>query len=380
MVNKINKPMEVVKFEEFGLDEQKAKEITKDLPQIIKERDTLSVQYNEIIKMDIEDPETAKRAGDLRKLIKNNRTKGVEAWHKVNKEYFLRGGQFVDAIKKKEIAENKRMEDALEEIEKHQEILEAKRIEKLNQERIELISPYLEDTIGLQLGSMEEDVFDAYLTAKKNSYEAKIDAERKAEEERLEAERIEKLHQERKELALPYYQFWSDFEKTLNFGEQSDKDFKSFMARNKKAKADYDAEQAKIRAENERLKKEREAEQAKLKAEQEAREEEERKRKEKEEAERKEKEAEIAKYKAKLEAEKKREEERIRKEKKAEDARIKAEQEAKKAPSKEKIRKAVESVHMPELELDDSSKEVYIDICTKFENFKKWADDQVSKM
>lgn len=369
--------MEVVKYEEFGLDEQKAKELTRDLPQIIKEREILSEQYNQVIQLDIDDPETAKRAREVRLLIKNNRTKGVENWHKVNKEYFLRGGKFVDAIKNKEIAENKRMEDVLEQIEKHQEILEAKRIEKLNQERIELISPYVEDTTGLDLGSMQEDVFEAYFTAKKNAYEVRIEAERKAEEERLEAERKERLYNDRKERLINFWNFWN---KEADLAEISDKEFNKILSDAKKASAKHEAEQAKIREENERLKKEREAEQARLKAEQEKREAEEKKRREKEEAERKAKEAEIAKMKAELETERKREEERIAKERAEQEAKLKAEQEAKKAPSKEKIRKAISYLYMPELELDDNAKEVYNDICAKFNNFKVWANNQINNV
>lgn len=369
--------MEVVKYEEFGLDEQKAKEITKDLPQIIKERDVLVSQYNEILKLDIDDPETAKMASELRRLIKNNRTKGFEDWRRVNKEYFLRGGQFVDAKAKLEIAENKRMEEALEQVEKRQEIIEAKRIEKLNQERIELISPYLEDVTGLDLGSMQNDVFEAYLTAKKNAHEAKIEAERKAEEERLEAERKEKLYNDRKEQLINYWNFWN---KEVNLAEISDKEFNKILSDAKKAHQKHEAEQEAIRKENERLKKEREAEQARLKAKQEKREAEEKKRREKEDAERKAKEAEIAEYKAKLDAEKKREQLRMQKEKEAEDARLKAEQEAKKAPDKEKIRKAIDYISMPELELDDNAKEVYDEVCNKFNSFKLWANNQINNI
>jgi len=316
--------MELVKFEQFGLNENEAKEITKDLPQILAERDVLSEQYNEVIRMDIEDKETSIVAKNLKKLIRDNRTKGIEIWHKTNKEYFLRGGQFVDAIKRKEIAENNRMEDALEEIEKYHERKENERLTKLNNDRINLVAPYLDDTTGLQLALMEQDVFEAYLTAKKTAYEKSIEEEKRIEEERLEAERKEKEEIER------------------------------------------------IRLENEKLKKEAEENEAKLKTEKEERE-----RKELEEAKKRaieeaKKQAEIDRIKAELEAERKKEQERIEKEKAELEAKFKAEKDAKKAPEKDKILNAIDSILLPELDLKELENQ-YIEIKSKLEGFKKWA-------
>src|SRR6478752_2510888 len=174
---------------EFGLTEEKANEITRDLPQILTEREPLIAQYNEVIVMDIEDPKTAERASEVRKLIKNNRTKGLESWHKNNKEYFLRGGQFVDAIKKREVAENERMEDALEQIEKYAENKEKERMADLQTERVELIRPYVESPELLKLGEMDQDVWDAYFSAKKSAHEKKVEEEKQAEAARIEKER-----------------------------------------------------------------------------------------------------------------------------------------------------------------------------------------------
>lgn len=64
----------------FNLPPQKASELTGGLVQIIVERGALAQQYNQIIRMDIEDAQTSKAASALRKLIKNNRTQGIEKW------------------------------------------------------------------------------------------------------------------------------------------------------------------------------------------------------------------------------------------------------------------------------------------------------------
>ncbi|MES3019078.1 MAG: hypothetical protein V4721_14930 [Bacteroidota bacterium] len=183
--------------EKYGLNTATAHSIIKDLPAILDERLPLAEQYREIIEMDIEDPATAKRAKQVRLLLKNNRTKGIENWHKVNKDFFLKGGQFVDAIKRKEVAEKERMESALEEIEKHAEIKEQERIDKLTLERNEIIQLYVDDITGLQLGNMDADVWDAYLTAKKAAYNDRIATQQQEEEERLAKEKAEAEERER---------------------------------------------------------------------------------------------------------------------------------------------------------------------------------------
>jgi colicin import membrane protein len=128
----------------------------------------------------------------------------------------LSGGRFVDAIKNKENAVNEQMESKLLEAEKHFENLEKERVSKINNERIELVRPYLEEVDNLFLADMEEDVFDAYLLTKKQNHEAILKAEQereakriaeeKAEAERLEAQRLEniklKAEAEAKEKAL----------------------------------------------------------------------------------------------------------------------------------------------------------------------------------
>lgn len=111
---------------EFGIEENQANEMIGNLPQIKNERIVFETQYNEIIQMDIENSQTSKKARELRLLIQKNRTQGINVWHKNAKDYFLKGGQFVDAIKRVEVEVNERMETALEEIEKHQEIKEKK--------------------------------------------------------------------------------------------------------------------------------------------------------------------------------------------------------------------------------------------------------------
>jgi hypothetical protein len=109
---------------------------------------------------------------------------------------------------------------------------------------------------------MDQEVFDAYLQTKKNTFEARIAAEKKAEQERLERDRIQDLHNERFQLLLPMWQFVED--KEANFGILTQEEFDYFLNSKKIAKVEFEKEQKAIRLENERLKKEAEAEAEKL--------------------------------------------------------------------------------------------------------------------
>jgi hypothetical protein len=247
--------IQIINPNEFGIEEKKANELYGNLPQLKTERDELEAQFNEVIKMDIEAPETWKKARKLRLLIQKNRTKGINVWHKTTKDFFLKGGQFVDAIKRKEVAVNERMERDLEQIEKHEEILRQKKISELQEKRVKELLPYFENAEEISLGEMESDVWQAYYVAKKKAYEEEQERIRLEEEQRKEAERLLVLRNKRESELKLYWQFvpesHPDFE-TLTIDEWSD-----FLQEMKNAKSDYDAEQERITVENERLQKER---------------------------------------------------------------------------------------------------------------------------
>jgi colicin import membrane protein len=329
---------------EFGIEESKAAEMTSGLNQILAERVILTEQYAQVITLELS-PENLQTFKDLRLRIRDNRTKGIEAWHKVNKEFYLRGGQFVDAIKRKEVAENERMEDALLQCEKHFENLEKQRIADLQAKREGQLMAYEVDNLQtLQLGSMSDDVFDAFLEASKNKYEAKKEVERleaerlKAEKEaelaRIEAQRIEneKLKAEAAE------------RERLAEIERKENERLLAIEREKAEKARKEAEEA--------ARIEREKQQAILAA---------------EKAERERLEVEI---KAKEAAELKAKQEK-------EAAELKAKKEAEKlakAPIKKQLNIWVGTFSLPEITTEH---ETAIEIKSKFAAFKDWATKQV---
>lgn len=246
----------VVNPKEFGIEEKEANNLLGNLTQIKSERNVLESQYSEIIKLDLSNSETAKKARSLRLLIKDNRTKGILVWHKTTKDFFLKGGQFVDAIKNKEVAENERMESQLEQIEKYAEIQEQKKQKELSDKRVLEIKTYSEFVpLGLNFGTMQEEEFKKVLNGAKLQYELKIELEKKALLEKIENERLDKLEVQRRIEIAPFIQFISENKDLRNMDNVN---YSEFLQSLQKAKLDYQQEQEKIRIEIENLKIEKE--------------------------------------------------------------------------------------------------------------------------
>lgn len=394
------KNTELIKAEDFGIEKKQEKELLADLPQIQKERDVLIKQYDEVIKLDVESPDSWKKARELRLLIQKNRTQGINVWHKNAKDYFLKGGQFVDAIKRKECAVNERMEGSLLEIEKYEEILRKKEIERLNNLRVSEIETYKEYvTFGVNLGELNEDEYKKLYNGAKLQHEAEVERLRNEEIERAKAEQIENLNRERKDLLVEVWNFVKD--KNQKFGEMSEDDFNSMFSELKAEKSKAEKEQERIRKENERLKKEEEIREkirskrakelqpylvfvkdysslinldeedykaqfseikkgAELQWEYEREQEREAELKAKKELEEK-----LA-LQAKIKA--------IEKEKEAEKAEA---EKLRKAPIKEQMTVWISSLDIPSIDIENDVKD---DIIVKFESFKKWALNKIKEM
>lgn len=332
---------QLIKPEEFGLEQTKATELMGNLPQIKAERQILECQYEEIIKLDIDDPVTVKKARELRLLVQKNRTQGINVWHKNAKNFFLKGGQFVDAIKKIEISVNENMEDVLESIEKNAERKEAERIEEIKQQRLLIIEAYSEFIpLGINLGEIKENEFVKLLNG------AKLQFETKKEAERLEAERVEKerLAEIERQKAIE--------EENLRLKKEAEEKETQL----KKERAEAEAKLKAIQDEADKKAREEKAKQdAILKAEQEA--------KSKIEAElkaKKEQEDKAEKERAELEAKAKKEAEKLAK-----------------APIKEQLSAWVDSFDLPKTDLQN---ETASDIINKFNSFKIWAKKSIDNL
>lgn len=184
---------------EYGLTDETAARIEAQFTPMLAKMTELESEYNAILGLNIEAPNTAKLAKDLRLKYVKVRT-GTAEIHKVQKAFFLNGGRFVDGWKNAQLFASQGKEEALERIEKHAENLERERLEKLQQLRVALLAEYVENASELSLSGMEQDVFEAYLSTKKQQYEDRKAAELKAEQDRIAREKAEAEEREAQRL------------------------------------------------------------------------------------------------------------------------------------------------------------------------------------
>jgi len=324
---------------EYGLTDETAARIEAQFTPMLAKMTELEGEYNAILGLNIEDPNTAKLAKDLRLKYVKVRT-GTADIHKVQKAYFLNGGRFVDGWKNAQLFASQGKEEALERIEKHAENLERERLEKLQQLRVALLAEYVENASELSLSGMEQDVFEAYLSAKKQAFEDRKAAELKAEQDRIAREKAEAEEREAQRL------------ENIRLKEEADK-----------REAEIEKERLAAQKERERVEKENAAQLAKLQAE---------------------KDAEIAKEK---EAARKIQEELYNKriaEEEAERARIAAEKAAKleaeklaKAPIKKQLTAWVNSFQVPAANIEHEKKVL---IEEKFNRFLEWAKSEINNI
>lgn len=191
----------IINPKEFGLEETKALELTSGLTTSLTERETLKNAYLDVIDLELSD-ENLPIFKELRLKIVKNRTQGIEKWHKVNKEFFLTGGRFVDAVKNKEIAENERMESNLLEKEKHFENLEKESLKAVHLLRVEKLIPLGYEIGNIDFSGMDENMFNAILLGAETAHKNKLETEKQAELVRLAVLRIEVEEKEKQRLEL----------------------------------------------------------------------------------------------------------------------------------------------------------------------------------
>jgi hypothetical protein len=317
--------------QEFKLEIAKATSIMSAFNEKATERDILLANSVVVLSKEIT-PELSKEARELRLKLVPIRT-GIDKIHKVEKDFYLQAGKFVDAIKNKLQQPIVQREEQLKHIEEHFDRIEKERLEALQIERADLLRPYSDKVDELDLVSMDQEVFEAFLSARKLTFEALQN--RIAEEEKqreIEAQK-QKLKLDRQIVLSAYRNHIANYSE-LVLEDLTEKEFKAIST---KAVKDFEADQKekeKIAKENEKLKKELEK---------------------KAEAERKAKE--------KVEAE-------------ARAAEEKALKEITLAPKKQ-LQNWVNAFQAPETGIQHSTKD---EILKKFEGFKAWALGEVSKV
>jgi type IV secretory pathway VirB10-like protein len=245
--------MEQIKNNEIALVAQNAglaptgvENLLNKFAAYFNEAKKLSEGAKEIVVTDESQTDLMLKARETRLSLKSIRGH-VEAVRVELKEQSLREGRAIDGVSNLIKALIVPVEEHLEKQEKYAEIKELERVQKKYEERIELLSPFVDDISLYAIKDMSDVVFDNLLAGCKASFQAKKDAEAKVEADRIAKEKAK---------------------------EEEDKKIRE---ENEKLKRDAEAqekESARIAAEQEaKLKKEREAREeaeAKLKAEKEA--------------------------------------------------------------------------------------------------------------
>lgn len=180
-----------IEASDYGLEENKAKQISDMFKPMLDKMVELEKEYNEIIDKPI-DSFVIRDAKELRLRYVKVRT-GTATIHKSLKEFYLKGGKFVDGWKNAQIMASSDIEEKLISIEKHYENIENEKIQQIKTRRESELLIYIEDESFLpqDLGKMEVDVWDNYISNIKSGYEAKIKAEKQAEEDRIAKEKAD---------------------------------------------------------------------------------------------------------------------------------------------------------------------------------------------
>lgn len=185
----------IINPQEFGLEKTEAQKIEAVFTPMLEKMVELEKEYNEVIALEISD-EAVKKARELRLKYVKVRT-GTEKIHETAKAYYLAGGRFVDAWKNAQKFSAIGKETKLEKIEKHFELIEQEKKNKINVERIEKLSKFIPDTSIYNVKEMSDEAFAKLLETSEIAYKSIKEAEEKAEKERIEKEKAEKLEQER---------------------------------------------------------------------------------------------------------------------------------------------------------------------------------------
>lgn len=340
--------MEIIEvIKESGVEKSTAEMLEKSFSQFFTQAKEWESKAKALIVTDVSQKKEMAEARKARLALKDIRV-AADKKRKELKEDSLRYGKAVQGVYNVIEYLIVPIEKHLQEQEEFEKRIEEKRINDLRIERQTEIAQYAEFVpMNLDFGTMADEDYDKLLTSAKFQFQAKIEAGKKAEAERLEKQRLDALEQNRRMRIAPYVQF--------NTGEHelrtmTDDVFEKLMQSLEKAKADYDAEQEKIRLENERLRKEKEAAEIAARIE-----------RERLEAERKKADEEA---KAKLEAERKereRVENELRVKREKEEAELKAKQEAerkaKAAPDKEKLlvlAQLIDEIKLPEVKTEEA--------------------------
>ena len=178
-----------IKPETFGLTTEKGISILESFNPKLTELSALQQEYTELIKKEI----TLELVAEAKVFYKQITTfeSSLNTIHKAEKDFYLQGGRFVDALKNKGIVHSAEMKVKVKAIVDYYANIEKAKLVELEVERRNLLEPFYKETHLLDLRTMADDVFENFLSAKKATHELEVKAQSEADE--LENDRLTKL-------------------------------------------------------------------------------------------------------------------------------------------------------------------------------------------
>ena len=243
----------VIKDALEGIEKSKAEQIESTFAPMVEMLKGFESAYNEVIGLDQEDPETAKKAKRLRLDIAHVRIDTGKIKDK-QKEYIKLEDKAIMGVHNIIVWAVKQKEDILNEIETFQERKEAEAKDLIRRTRIESLAELGIDGNGLNLGEMQDDVWTIYLNGKKSEQAALVEAERKAEANRKAEEKAKIAENKRIREENEALKRQQEAERVIREKEQHDREAKEKIEQEarEKEQAKKDAE---LRSEREKREK-----------------------------------------------------------------------------------------------------------------------------
>ncbi|TGM17277.1 hypothetical protein EHQ90_07810, partial [Leptospira stimsonii] len=166
------------------LEPETRQSLTKSFVEFLSQADEWESRKTELLVTDASQTKEMKAAKEARLTLKKIRV-NAEHTRKRLKQDSLQKGKAIDSIAKIINEKIEPLETYYEAQEKFVEIEEAKRIQKLRDERIPKLAPYVENVAYFDLVNMTESAFQDLVLSSKSASEAKAEKEKKDNEERI---------------------------------------------------------------------------------------------------------------------------------------------------------------------------------------------------
>lgn len=226
---------EIVEFDkapELSLVEpSKAKKIKETFYPMIEMLEGFEDRFDEVMaekKNEGVTEELSSRARRLRIDISKIRIDTGKLKDEEKKEY-RRAADAIQGVHNIVVWAVEKKENQLKEIEKHFEVEEQKRLDKLQMDRVAILEPYLDDASERDLTKFADDEFEAFLAVKKKAYKDKIAAEKEVEDIRIKTEEINTLGKKRQKILFPYAEYIPTMYEVKELGVKTTDEFNDIV-------------------------------------------------------------------------------------------------------------------------------------------------------